>query len=126
MRARNKAGVGLFVMAMALSIVLWNVSASSSPAMSVSDAKRDAGALQNRTLGVRGSVMEASIVVAGSIVESFVITDASESLLVLFNRTPPDNFGPKEVMVFGSLRLDPDGPVAFEATSIQVGCSSKY
>jgi cytochrome c-type biogenesis protein CcmE len=94
--------------------------------MGVTEAKRKAGSPDVTSVAVRGLVLAESIQVSGSTVQSFVIADSLEQLLVEFNQTAPDNFGPKEVVVYGSLGTKPDGTVVLTAQSIQVGCSSKY
>lgn len=127
MRRTHKLLITLAVIGAATLLIAWNTSAQEArPAMSVTDAKRDAAALETREIAVRGTVDAASIVANGTLVESFVIVDGSEQLKVEFHKPPPDNFGPKDVVVNGRVQRQPDGAVVLFADSIQVGCSSKY
>lgn len=117
---------GLVVGAAAL-LILWNTSAqSATPALGVAEAKRDAPRLQGQAVAVRGTVVEGSIETNGSVVERFVLADSLEQLLVEFGKTPPDNFGPKEVVVYGVVEHSAEGRIVLHAQSLQVGCSSKY
>ena len=127
MRRSHKLLITLAVVGAATLLIAWNTSAQTArPAMSVSDAKRDAAQLEQKEVAVRGMVEAPSIVLNGTIVESFVIEDGSEKLRVEYNRPPPDNFGPKDVVVNGRVQRQADGTVVLLADSIQVGCSSKY
>jgi cytochrome c-type biogenesis protein CcmE len=94
--------------------------------MSVTTAKRDAAQLGQQPVAVRGTVDAASIVLNGTLVESFIIEDGSEKLLVQYRQPPPENFGPKDVVVNGRVQRTEDGSIVLLADSIQVGCSSKY
>lgn len=108
-------------------VLLWVTSAQSAPpALGVTDAKRQAETLEGKSVNVRGNILEGTIVEQDGRVLEFVIGDAFERLRVDYNQTPPDNFGAKEVVVKGVLALDADGHPFLHASSIQVGCSSKY
>lgn len=127
MRRPAKLLTALLVVSAALGLIAWNTSAQTAPpALSVSDAKRQAADLAGTEVSVRGTVVEGSIVQDASVVVSFVVADSFERLRVQFGQTPPDNFGVKEVVVRGSLGQDAQAVVVLEAHSIQVGCSSKY
>lgn len=127
MRRTQKLLITSLVIGAAVGLILWNTAAeTAAPALGVAEAKRKAGEFSPTTVSVRGTVTPESIVVNGTKLESFVIADSLEQLQVLFNQTPPDNFGPKEVVVYGSLMTSEDGSVFLAAQSIQVGCSSKY
>lgn len=127
MRRAQKILITLAVVGAASLLIVWNTSAQEArPAMSVTDAKKDAAQLQDRAVAVRGTVDAASIVLNGTLVERFVIGDGVEKLQVEFHQAPPDNFGPKDVVVNGRVLRNDDGTVVLFADSIQVGCSSKY
>ena len=126
MRRRAKVITALFLVVAAAALIFWNTgTASPTPALGVSDAKWKAPTLEGREVNVRGNVVQGSIVeVDGKIVE-FIVADDFEQLRVLYNQTPPDNFGPKEVMAKGELVIVEGVPV-LQASSLQVGCASKY
>lgn len=127
MRRTHKFLITSLVIGASALLIAWNTSAESArPALGVADAKREALALQGQPVAVRGTVLEGSIVMNGSLVESFVVADSEEQLLVWFGAPPPDSFGPKEVVVYGVLETDVSGVALLRAESIQVGCSSKY
>lgn len=127
MRRPHKLLVTCLVVGAATALIAWNTAAEAgAPALGVADAKRRAALHESQAVAVRGSVLAESIVVQGSLVESFVIADAEEQLRVVYNQLPPDNFGPKDVVVNGVLGLGDEGEPVLYATSIQVGCSSKY
>lgn len=127
MRRTQKLLITSLVVGAAVGLILWNTAAdTAAPAIGVTEAKRKAGDYSPTQVAVRGTVLAESIQFNASRVESFVIADSLEQLQVSFNQTPPDNFGPKEVVVYGLLRTSEDGTVVLEAQSIQVGCSSKY
>lgn len=127
MRRTHKLLVTSLVVGAAVGLIMWNTAAdAAAPALGVAEAKRKASEYAPSTVSVRGTVLAESIQVNGTIVESFVIADSLEQLQVSFNQNPPDNFGPKEVVVYGALRTVDDGSVVLDAQSIQVGCSSKY
>lgn len=127
MRRLAKLLVALLVVGASVAVVLWNSTAETAPpALSVADAKRNAAPLEGRDVTVRGSVVEGTIVMDGGRVAAFVMGDIAEKISVHYNRTPPDNFGSKEVVVHGSLHVGSDGVPWLEATTIQVGCASKY
>jgi cytochrome c-type biogenesis protein CcmE len=125
-RAKKLLITGLVLVAAAL-VIAWNTSAQSAdPALGVTAAKRAGLHGVDGEQSVRGTVLESSIVHEGGRLRSFVLSDGTEQLLVLYNQTPPDAFGPKDVMVKGHLDVDSEGRVVLQATNIQVGCSSKY
>lgn len=127
MQRRHKFLVTFAVIGAATLLIAWNTTADAGPAaLGVAQAKREAAAYGSAPVQVRGSVMEASIVSNGSLVERFVLADSEEQMRVEYGRNPPDNFGPKEVVVRGHLRVEADGAVVLMADEIQVGCSSKY
>ncbi|HLE47294.1 MAG TPA: cytochrome c maturation protein CcmE [Candidatus Thermoplasmatota archaeon] len=127
MRRSQKLLVTFLVVGAATLLIAWNTSADAGPAaLGVTQAKREAATLGAAPVQVRGTVMEASVLMNESRVESFVIADSDEQMRVEYGRTAPDNFGPKEVVVRGHLRVDADGSVVLMADEIQVGCSSKY
>ncbi|MBI2077883.1 MAG: cytochrome c maturation protein CcmE [Euryarchaeota archaeon] len=127
MQRRQKFLVTFGVIGAATLLIAWNTTADAGPAaLGVAQAKRDAATYGATPVQVRGSVVEASIVANGSLVESFTIADSEEQMRVEYGRNPPDNFGPKEVVVRGHLRIGDDGGVTLMADEIQVGCSSKY
>jgi cytochrome c-type biogenesis protein CcmE len=127
MRRRTKFVVALLLIAASLGLVLWNTgTAAAPPALTVSDAKFRALEHPDTEATVRGNVVEGSIVESGGRVASFLVEDGQERLLVFYNDTPPDNFGAKQVVVQGTLGLDDAGLPVLRATSIQVGCASKY
>jgi cytochrome c-type biogenesis protein CcmE len=118
MRRTQKLLVTSLVVGAAVGLILWNTAAeTAAPALGVSEAKRKAADYET------GAV---AVLLNGSIVESFVIADSLEQLRVEYNQPPPDNFGPKDVIVYGMLRTTSEGTILLQATSIQVGCSSKY
>lgn len=127
MRRTQKLLVTFAVVGAACLLIAWNTTADAGPAaIGVTEAKREAAALGATPVQVRGTVTEASIVMNESRVERFVMADSEEQLRVEYGRTAPDNFGPKEVVVRGHLRVTDDGTVVLMADEIQVGCSSKY
>jgi cytochrome c-type biogenesis protein CcmE len=127
MRRAHRVMAALAVVAAAGIIILWNTAAQETPTtIGVGEAKRQAAQLDDRPLQVRGFIQEGSIVFNGSVVESFVVADDHEALLVLYGQLPPDAFGPKDVVVNGKIRTTDDGSVVLDADSIHVGCSSKY
>jgi cytochrome c-type biogenesis protein CcmE len=127
MRRTQKLLVTSLVVGAAVGLILWNTAAeTAAPALGVSEAKRKAADYETGAVAVRGLVLADSILLNGSIVESFVIADSLEQLRVEYNQPPPDNFGPKDVIVYGMLRTTSEGTILLQATSIQVGCSSKY
>ncbi len=127
MRRKAKLLVALIVVAASAGLVLWNTSSTAgSPAMGVSEAKHKAETLQGDSITVRGTVVAGSIVEDGARVVEFVVGDGTEQLRVLFNRTPPDNFGAKEVVVDGTMDVGADGVPLLRADEIKVGCASKY
>lgn len=127
MRRPHKFLITSLVIGASALLIAWNTSAESArPALGVAEAKRGALELQGQPVAVRGTVLEGSIVMNGTFVESFVVADAQEQLLVLFGAPPPDSFGPKEVVVYGVMDADASDAALLRAESIQVGCSSKY
>lgn len=123
----RKVMVAVLVVAAASGVILWNTAAQEGPTMlGVGDAKRQASDLDGRSLQVRGFVEEGSIVYNGTVVESFVLGDEHEKMLVRYGQTPPDAFGPKDVVVEGELTTLDDGTVVLDASAVKVGCSSKY
>lgn len=126
MRRRAKLLTALFLVGAAGALVLWNTGAAApTPALGVSDAKWKALSLEGREVNVRGNIVQGSILEADGRVLEFIVADDFEQLRVLFNQTPPDNFGAKEVMAKGRITLV-DGLPVLEASSLQVGCASKY
>lgn len=113
------------VIAASALLIAWNTTAQAGPkSIGVSDAKRDAGLLDGRSVAVRGVVE--NVTTNGTLVASFVLAEGSEKILVSFGMPPPDNFGPaKDVVVYGTLAAH-EGSARLLAASIQVGCSSKY
>jgi cytochrome c-type biogenesis protein CcmE len=127
MRRTQKLLITSLVIGAAVGLILWNTAAeTTAPALGVAEAKRKASDYAPTTVAVRGTVVAESIRLNGTSLDSFVIADSLEQLQVRFNQTPPDNFGPKEVVVYGSLKSLADGSIVLDAQSIQVGCSSKY
>jgi cytochrome c-type biogenesis protein CcmE len=127
MRRKNKILVTFAIIGAATILIAWNANAQTSrPAMSVTDAKRDAALLADKPIAVRGSVQAGSIVLNGTLVDTFVLGDGGEKLLVHYGSVAPENFGPKDIVVNGVVVPQADGTVVLRATSIQVGCSSKY
>src|SRR5688500_6145734 len=98
MRRTHKFVITSLVVGAAVLLIMWNTAAeTAAPALGVAEAKRKAGELSPTTVAVRGIVLAESIMLNGTVVESFVIADALEELHVEFGQNPPDNFGPKEV-----------------------------
>lgn len=127
MRRRTKLVVALLLVGASVGLVVWNTStAAAPPALTVTDAKHHALDRPGADATVRGNVVEGSIVETDGRVVSFLVEDGQERLLVLYNETPPDNFGAKQVAVKGTLELDAQGLPILHAESIQVGCASKY
>jgi cytochrome c-type biogenesis protein CcmE len=127
MKRAKKLAIAVAVLAAASLLILWNTASSQGPTtLGVGDAKREAGTLKGAPVAVRGTVVEDSIVTNGTVVESFMMADDYETLLVIYGQTPPDGFGPKEVIVNGAMRVGDDGTVTLVANSLFVGCSSKY
>ena len=125
-RTQRLAVAGLVVLA-ATGLLVFNAGADEGPTtLGVSDAKRDAGALLGQPIAVRGFIEEGTIVYNGTMVETFVIADQGERLWVRYGQNPPDAFGAKDVVVYGSLSTLEDGTVVLDADSVFVGCASKY
>ena len=127
MRRARKLLITCLVIGAAVLLIAWNTTAQTSrTALGVSDAKRDAANLEGREIALKGTVVAGSIVLNQSRIESFDVMDSQERLHVLYGLAPPENFGPKDVVVNGFLNRTADGGIVFQAHSIQVGCSSKY
>lgn len=127
MKRRTKVAIAFGVIAAGALLITFNTTAQTGPqALGVSAAKRDASLLSGRELAVRGVVE--NVTTNGTLVESFVLSEGGEKLLVHYAQPPPDNFGPsKDVVVYGRLESHMGGfGTRLVATSIQVGCSSKY
>ncbi len=82
-------------------------------------------------VSVKGRVVAGTIEDAGGLI-AFDLADESgdperngTTMRVEYAGVLPDAFGPKLVVVTGTVRETTDGFV-FDATAIQVGCSSKY
>lgn len=132
MHRRQKLFIAMGVIAASALLISFNTTAQAGPkAMGVAEAKQDHLLLAGRPVSVRGVVE--NVTTNGTMVDTFILSEGGEKLLVKFGQPPPDNFGPaKDVVVYGTLVDDsasgPSGGFAahLEATSIQVGCSSKY
>lgn len=122
----------LLVLAIILGTVAWAVTGSSEsdPYRDVHTLEGEPDAWYGRPVSMKGTV------VAGTIetddVVRFLLADESgdpahngTTLAVTYAGVLPDAFGPKPVVVTGTLVEGAAGPV-FHASDIQVGCSSKY
>lgn len=127
MQRRTKILSVLFVLGGAALLIFANTGAqSAASALGVADAKHQAASLAGREVTVRGTVVEGTISESDSRLVEFAMADAQERLRVVYNDTAPDNFGPKEVVVIGTLYLQEDGVPYLAAREIKVGCASKY
>ena len=122
---------------LALGIVLaasvWALSGSSQtdPYLDVHDVERDPAVFSGSTVSVKGDVVAGSTTTDNGTIR-FRLADASgdpahagRNVTVVYAGVLPDAFGPKMVVVTGSVVATGAG-VTLHATDIQVGCSSKY
>lgn len=130
MRPHHKAVIGF---AIVLAAVFWALSGSGSadPYQDVRDVAASDSAVGTEEVAVKGTVAANRTTIDGGTVH-FVLIDASgdpdhaeTEIPVVYSGVLPDAFGPKMVVVTGTVVDGADGRF-IEATDIQVGCSSKY
>lgn len=130
MKTAHKVLVALVIVVAAS---LWAVSGSSTTDVyrDVHEVASDPDRFAASPVTMEGQVVAGTISTDGGLVR-FLLRDTSgnpahgnTTLPVTYAGPLPDAFGPKDVVVTGTVLSTPDGP-GVQATNIQVGCSSKY
>lgn len=130
MRPQHKVLLGFAIVLAALAWALTG-SGQADPYLDVHSVVDSDTHDASKVISVKGTVAANRTEATGDGVR-FTIVDASgnpahneSELAVIYRGVLPDAFGPKLVVVTGTLVRTADGLV-MEATDIQVGCSSKY
>jgi len=118
-RRRRKAALALVVVAIVLIII--GITYRPVSYHTVDDVMGNKGDYMGKKIEVKGEVKEGSLVTG--VVTSFVLKGSHKEMNVTYGDIAPDGLVEgKEIMVKGTLGSDG----TFRATSITVGCPSRY
>jgi cytochrome c-type biogenesis protein CcmE len=128
-RAHHKAIIALILIT---GVAAWALAGSTGAAPFLDVHHITAGPAEHTDeVSVKGVVVANTTTTENQVIR-FTLRDASndpahadKTVQVAYSGVLPDAFGPKMVVVTGSLVTTPEG-LTIQATDIQVGCSSKY
>jgi cytochrome c-type biogenesis protein CcmE len=123
----------LVALALITGTAVWALAGSTgaAPFLDVHHITQDPDTYKADEFSVKGVVVANTTTTENQVIR-FTLRDASgdtrhaaENLTVVYQGVLPDAFGPKMVVVTGTLLATGEGLV-IQASEIQVGCSSKY